>query len=631
MLTAQGNVQNLQSLLSSQRFSVPDFQRNYAWEETQIDEFWNDIEYLASSDRESHFIGSLITYQGESDGLTTAPTELIDGQQRMTTIYMLLSLIRDEIYSADSTILPALPNSGLSSFDVGAKVTRIIFASEEKATPRFVANTLIRDTFHDCVLRNPTKLDQQRKVFKKSDRPETLKLRKGYWKLSEHLKEFVDKKGGEDWVARLRVLNDLLEGILTRVQILQINTTKMSEAINIYMTLNNRGLGLTPSDLVKSLLMKHITEGQKGIELEKANAKLVKQWQEVYSNLGESKVDQFLRHYLLVYLKEKRPLREADIYSCFENIVEGSPGNRVEYPKVKARQVLDEVIEKSVTYGQLLLVSNGWASEPYFRTKFEGLNSILDGHRVFFLGLFDSSNGISSDEVKSLLAAWETFTMRWVITGGNAQIYENFAQSRARDLLISNVEHRIRFSEVMDQIRAATPNDETVSIRLKEPMDSRNIVRYVLFRINESLIHNQDTIRFDPKTIHVEHICPETGTDFWHDKFKTSSLDEPEKSARYEDLTHLIGNQSLLEFKLNSSIKNDIWEVKLQGNLDQKYKGYSESSLKVTQDLLGIPDWTVEIARKRTAWIVESFLRLWSHGASSKVEPFTTRYPEVTK
>jgi hypothetical protein len=631
MLTAQGNVQNLQSLLSSHRFSVPDFQRNYAWEETQIDEFWNDIEYLASSDRDSHFIGSLITYQGDSDGLSSAPTELIDGQQRMTTIYMLLSLIRDEIYSSESTILPAIPNSGLSSFDVGAKVTRIIFASEEKATPRFVANTLIRDTFHDCVLRNPTKLDQQRKFFKKSDRPETLKLRKAYWKLSEHLKEYTDKKGGEDWVVRLRVLNDLLEGVLTRVQILQINTTKMSEAINIYMTLNNRGLGLTPSDLVKSLLMKHITEGQKGIELEKANTKLVKQWQEMYGNIGESKVDQFLRHYLLVYLKEKRPLREADIYSCFENIVEGTPGNRVEYPKVKARQVLDEIMDKSITYGQLLLVTNGWASEPFFRTKFEGMNSILDGHRVFLLGLFDSQNGITSEEAKNLLLAWETFTMRWVITGGNAQIYENFAQSRARDLLIDSVDHKIRFADVVDEIRAATPNDEAVAIRLKEPMDSRNIVRYVLFRINESLIHDQDTIRFDPKTIHVEHICPETGTDFWHEKFQTSGLDEPEKSARYEELTHLIGNQSLLEFKLNSSIKNDVWEVKLQGNLDQKYKGYSESSLKVTQDLLAIPDWTIEIAKKRTTWVVDSFLRLWSHGSASRVEPFTSQFPDVTK
>lgn len=631
MLTAQGNVQSLQALLGAQRFSVPDFQRNYAWEETQIDEFWNDIEYLATADRDSHFIGSVITYQGDAEGLNAASTELIDGQQRMTTIYMLLSLIRDHVYACESTMLPALPNSGLAAFDVGAKVTRLIFASEERAVPRFTANSLIRDTFLDCVTRNPVKLDEQRKTFKKTDRPETLKLRKAYWKLSSHVTDFVNLKGGEDEVARLRVLNDLLEGLLSRVQILQINTTKMSEAINIYMTLNNRGLGLTPSDLVKSLLMKHITEGQKGVELERANAGLVKQWQEMQSNIGEGKVDQFLRHYLLVYLKDKRPLRESDIYSCFENMIEGTPGSRVEFPKAKARETLSELIEKSITYGQLLLVSNGWANEPFFRTRFEGLNSILDGHRVFLLGLFDSKNDLTQDEVKALLTAWETFTMRWVITGGNAQIYENFAQSRARDILKVSVDHKVRFDETMEEIRVASPNDETLSVRLKEPMDSRNIVRYVMFRINESLIHNQDTIRFDPKTIHVEHICPETSTEFWHEKFGTDALEEPEKSSRYEDFTHLIGNQSLLEFKLNSSIKNDVWNVKKNGNHEQKYQGYTDSSLKVTQDLLAIPEWDIDIARKRTSWVIDSFLRLWSHSEVKKVESFTSQYPEVTK
>lgn len=629
MLTAQGNVQNLQALLTSQRFSVPDFQRNYAWEETQIDEFWNDIEFLAVSDRESHFIGSVITFQGESDGLATAPTELIDGQQRVTTIFMLLSLIRDAIYARETTILPALPNSGLAAFDVGAKATRVIFASEEKATPRFSANTLIRETFLDCVLRNPKKLDDNRKTFKKTDRPETLRLRKAYWKLSDHVTAFVDRKGGTDEILRLRVLNDLLEGLLTRVQILQINTTKMSEAINIYMTLNNRGLGLTPSDLVKSLLMKHITEGLKGLDLERENVQLVQQWQEIQSNLGEHKIDQFLRHYLLLYLREKRPLRESDIYSCFENMIEGAPGNRIEYPKVKAREVLKELIEKSMTYGQLLLVSNGWATEPYFRTKFEGLNSILDGDRIFLLGLFDLTNGIDKEEAKKLLAIWETFTMRWVITGGNAQVYENFAQSRAREVLINSVDHETRFAEISKEIQVATPNDETVSMRLKEPIDSRNIVRYILFRINDSLIHNQDTIRFDPKTIHVEHICPETGTDFWHEKFKTHTLEEPEKTSRYEDLTHLIGNQSLLEFKLNSSIKNDVWSVKRLGNNVQKYQGYSDSSLKVTQDLLLIPDWTIDFARKRTAWIIDCFLNIWSHSGTKTIESFTSAYPEV--
>ena len=119
---------------------------------------------MATTNRDSHFVGSIITYLPESEGLHAPVTQLIDGQQRITTIFMLLSLIRDRIFAQSSTYLPAEPNSGLASFDVGSKVTRVIFTSEERAIPRFVANPIIKDAFHDCVLRNPENLDSLRKT-----------------------------------------------------------------------------------------------------------------------------------------------------------------------------------------------------------------------------------------------------------------------------------------------------------------------------------------------------------------------------------------------------------------------------------------------------------------------------------
>lgn len=306
MLTAQGNVQSLNALLANNHFDVPDFQRNYAWEEPQVEAFWNDIEFLATTDRDSHFVGSIITYQNDSQGLTAAPLQLIDGQQRITTIFMMLCLIRDLIIAGNQTNLPAEPNSGLASFDVASKVTRIIFSSEERAIPRFIANPLIRETFMDCVLRNPLTLDLSRKKFKKIDSPNTLKLRKAYWQLESRLKEFVDRRGREDVILRLRCLNELLDVILQKIQILQISTTRLPEAINIYMTLNNRGIGLTPADLVKSLLMKHMSGDLTGVALERSNSSFITKWQEIINAVSENRIDQFLRHYLLVYLKEKK-------------------------------------------------------------------------------------------------------------------------------------------------------------------------------------------------------------------------------------------------------------------------------------------------------------------------------------
>lgn len=623
MLTAQGNVQPLQALLSTTHFGVPDFQRNYSWEDSQVEAFWNDIEFLATTNRDSHFIGSIITFLPESEGLNTPVTQLIDGQQRMTTIFMLLSIVRDLILFYDNTYLPAEPNSGLASFDVGSKVTRVLFTSEERATPRFSANPLIRDSFYECVIRNPIRVDPLRKKFKKVENPNTLKLRKAYWRLEDYVNAYVDKHGGQDQIARLRVLNDLLDAILNRIQILQISTTKLSEAINIYMTLNNRGIGLTPADLVKSLLMKHISEGLTGLALERKNAEIVNKWQEIVSSVTENRIDQFLRHYLLVYLKEKRPLREADIYSSFESIVEGVPGNRNSNPKVSAENVFNDLITKSLTYSQLLMNSDGWSNEAYFRNRFEGLNSIQDAHRIFFLALFDESAGIEISDRKNLLTLWEILTLRWVLTGGNAQIYENFAQSRARALLVTSAPVATRIQEVSDEIIAQLPTDDLVRTRLLEPAYSRNLIRYLYYRINEHLTHNQDTIRFDSKTLHVEHIAPESATDYWHQQIGTISVEEPEKTARYLEYVNSIGNQTLLEFKINSSIKNEEWSVKKMGIANPTYQGYTDSSIKITTDLLNFESWNLGLIRRRNKWFYEIFLSIWSPNAEQNVISFS--------
>ena len=115
------------------------------------------------------------------------------------------------------------------------------------------------------------------------------------------------------------------------------------------------------------------------------------------------------------------------------------------------------------------------------------MNSIQDAHRLFFLGLFDENAGIPEVEQKNLLSLWEILTLRWVLTGGNAQIYENFAQSRARSLLVTTATVGTRIQEVRDEIIAQLPTDDLVRTRLLEPTYSRNLVRYLYYRINEQL------------------------------------------------------------------------------------------------------------------------------------------------
>lgn len=280
------------------------------------------------------------------------------------------------------------------------------------------------------------------------------------------------------------------------------------------------------------------------------------------------------------------------------------------------------MITKSNTYSQLLRNSDGWSNEAFYRNRFDGLNSILDAHRIFLLGVFDENSQLPEANQKDLLTLWEILTLRWVLTGGNAQIYENFAQSRSRSLLVDG-SVLVKVREVTDEIEAMLPNDELVRTRLFEPIYSRSLIRYLYYRINEHLTHNQDTIRFDSKTLHVEHIAPESGTDFWHKHIGTDLLDEPEKNSRYIEYVNAIGNQTLLEFKINASIKNEDWITKKTGILDPTYQGYTDSSLKIATDLLLFDYWNLDLIKKRNNWFAESFLSLWSPQPSNLISTFS--------
>lgn len=607
----------LKALLQAHSFSVPEFQRNYAWEEQQIDDFWNDLEYLVQRPTENHFVGSVILLRSEN-----SRAQIIDGQQRLTTIFMLISLMRDMMCECETQTLPVLPGSGMFPINVLNKAVDYLFISHTGA-PRLESNSMIRERFYDCVLRHPISIDPSRKIFTQREKPETLKLRKAYWKLDTNLRSYIDRKAGNHDENRLRALDELLTALTERMRILQISSTSQQEAINIYMTLNNRGLGLTAADLVKSLLMRHTTAGLFGKDLSVQISNVLKKWTDIQGNVSEPKFNQFLRHYLLVYAPEKDQIRERDIFGHFERIVQGTPSRPVSNPTQQANLCINDLLKKSDTYGKI----SGMFEDPELnysnKLKIIGLNSILDSHRIFLLAVFDPELEISVEDRQKLLHACESLSLKWVITGSNAQILENSFQTLARELYNVELSLSDRISNVIQTINyELMPDTVIVNNRLKEPISSTSLIRYVLFRINESLNHEMGTINWDTKALQIEHIAPDTATEYWYEKFGIEEEDESDKKSSYGAFTDLFGNLSLLEFKLNSSIQNEDWDVKKSGQANPRYKGYRDSSLKITVDLTSIPEWNHHLVLRRTDWIKDCFHAIWNKDGSQRIETF---------
>jgi len=622
MFTTSVGVVSLKNLLESGRFVVPDFQRNYAWEAKQVNEFWNDLEFVTRS-REEHFVGSVILLS--EDGVSDL--QVIDGQQRLTTIFMLISLIRDLMLEEETQNL----QTPVNTFDVSHEPISMLFSELASAQPRFEGNAQIKQDFLDCVIRNPN--DQKRRKFKKKDKSETRRLRKAYLFLEKTVRDYVVRNAGTDTQNRLRVLHDLFQTILKDLKIMSISSSNRKEAVTIYMTLNNRGLGLSPSDLVKSLLIRFVSKNNKG-EGFLDSREVLKKWSEIVDNVGDDSLDQFLRHYQLVYGRRENAgtgllsIREKDIFSIFERDIQGEAKNPVLNPSERAYNVLEDLIKKSQTYSRFLRFEYADPDDiqKKFDLSFRGLYSISDSYRIALLALFDEELNLSASELEEWVHFVESLAIRWIIVGGNAQVLENLFQSAAIEFLKLRSESEIAGNSLRKRFSDNLQSNENVSARLSEALDDSTLVRYIAFRLNEKLSGEMGVLKFEPKLIHVEHIAPDTMTDDWKSALSIIAVEPDEIAAEYDDLSEKLGNKTLLEYKINSAIQNKPYVIKKDGITvgSKKIKGYRDSSIKLTQDLLSIDDWSREKIESRTKWFAEMFNIIWGYQTTARVEDYST-------
>jgi hypothetical protein len=190
---------------------------------------------------------------------------------------------------------------------------------------------------------------------------------------------------------------------------------------------------------------------------------------------------------------------------------------------------------------------------------------------------------------------------------------------------LRNVEEDIR-ATLIKRFTDNLQSDEGIVNRLSENLDDVTLTRYIAFKLNEKLSGENGVLKFDPKLIHVEHIAPDSMTNEWREALGILLTEPEEIAAEYEDLTERIGNKTLLEWRINSQLKNKEFGVKKIGfNIGKrKIQGYKDSSVQITKDLLGVEVWSKEFIEKRSLWFAEMFNIVWGFPTSKKVSSFTT-------
>jgi hypothetical protein len=268
-------------------YAVPDYQREYVWESDQVEQLLGDINAeLAGADpakAPEYFIGSIVVCPG-SDGVL----ELIDGQQRMTTLFLTLCAIRDRVKE-----LGGAPPGALA-YQIAA--TAVDAYGRDDFRYRL---DLQYDDSGDILVRiadgKPPEPDG-------AATRSIANIRNAY----EVTLGFLGREFGDD-VSALRTFYGYLTN---KVKLIRIHTEDVAKALKIFETINDRGVGLNSMDLLKNLLFMKASRD----EFEKLK-NLWKELQDTIFEMGEKPL-RFLRYFIFSHY-DVDVLREDAIYGWF--------------------------------------------------------------------------------------------------------------------------------------------------------------------------------------------------------------------------------------------------------------------------------------------------------------------------
>lgn len=567
-MEATGNTPSLFDVVKQfDQIKVDDYQRTYAWSKDEVGELFDDLKDCVESN-ENHFFGTLI-FQSSSNALAT----IVDGQQRLTTVFILVAALRDEIDKLGPG-MDTLPKTADRRFPIRVidKAWEFLYSDLEEGKQRFESNRFLAPIMKKSVYEpqpNQVKIAKQ-------DTPITLAFRKAVNEIRELLRSDLEKHHSPE--EKLARINDFLDAIRNRFLVLRVITNSLSESLEIFLTLNNRGLPLGPSDLVRGQIMALLSHGESEREQAAIHRRIFDEWKEISDNVKDAEV--FLRHYLVAHstgpVQKKRVFKHVD-----DRLNDASADGR----KLKAKAFWQELIDASEIYHQVICPSMGGDSQYYL----EMLNGLLKSHRIFALTL--SKSGLSISEREETLRLVYVLSFKWIMAGNNAQILENFFQTLGNNLRESGSfdETRAKLVKTINEIKL------DVEKYLAEEGDSDFIGKAVLHAINRRLAPGANPIALN-SDLHLEHIAPQTETDGWIGDVFNGQV---ELAPEYPSLISQIGNLTLLDFKLNMQAKQLPF-------LEKKAK-YDKSTMKITRDLLEVGSWDQAKIEARTEWVAYAF------------------------
>lgn len=554
-------------LNTSRQFIVPIFQRNYSWQKSQYEQLWFDILRASKfKEKQNHFIGSIVYIDMGTPAGRPQQLLLIDGQQRLTTISILLCAIKDYVQKF---------NLETKLINLAKIKNQFLYNSDEIDEDRYklLLNVQDKETYIKLI---------DNTIFT-VNKPAT-NIIKCYEFFYERIEDFIKQYGQID---------EIYAGIF-KLSLVSISLDKDSDNPQmIFESMNSTGKDLSQTDLLRNYLLMDLTP-EKQTRLYKTYWKPMEELfgEDIYKN-DVNKFDYFIRDFLTLKSDTGHICKINNVYENFK------------------RYYLDNNCEKFVVLKDLFTYAKYYACIDLLQENDDELKLYwqefkkLDSHVVypFLLKLYDdySRQILIKEDFKKILQVVISYLWRRAIceipTNSLSKTFATLYQAVDKDDYVNSIIKAFVFKSSYKRFSS--------DYEVREKLQTKDIYH---FRLRKYLLealenyYHKEPIDLNTANYTIEHIMPQN---IEHNLSWQQMLGEDWQEVHSLYL-HSLGNLTITGY--NAEMSNKSFGEKVNGE-----SGFKHSHLKLNESIVQCDVWNKKAIQRRTNILTDIILKIWKY------------------
>lgn len=553
----------------SKWFRIPEYQRPYVWDKDQVMELLDDVMQARTSNPDSqYFLGSMVLRKNIKEEGNTKYEEydLLDGQQRLTTLFLITAVVRDLTPKSNFSRLKSCHETIYQMANPDDNIPerlRIVFDIRDQ----------VKDFVNEYIKEDGGTIKEDELKHKIANSEEDISIR-NMAKAILNIREYFTNNSIDDFFPYLR----------SNVLMIYVSADELEDAFRLFTVMNSRGVKLRNSDIIKADNLGQIKDNTKRLEY-------AKKWEDTESYFAED-FDAFLSHLRTILVKQKAAVSLLKEFE--DNIYNPTLYDRTTKTKTRLQPLLNKgedtfkyvdkykkhyeqlfdnenynLTNSFELYNYLQLMKKGFEADFWIAPLLRYYDRFKTDRLIDFVKMLD--NKFANDWLIGLTPTFRIENVNAIIQGiDDAQIPTDVLMNKSLELSATDLE------EVFEG-----------------NVYGRRAARYLLLKI-DLLYHGHTTKMEMPETISIEHILPQNPYDgsLWKQDF--SDLDR-------EEWTNKLGNLVLISRRKNSA----------QGNKDyiDKRDRYFKNNIELFSNSVRIynqyPTWSIIDLKKNHSEVLQ--------------------------